>query len=195
MPQTAGLNKPQLLNAAKRSVCSCTLLIYVGLSVYILEWLLLAVVNVYNAVPPPALDNMYSTDILSFRLLSFYFSKTAWRICWARGVWLLSLWLCTMRLDGTVHAASNGKSLLRNLSRSAQRNWPGTVPPARCPGDLYTSLAHPRPQFWSVHLLRKRQCSTISGGSFWLPSGAAADQKSTKGKTARAALAEADPLS
>lgn len=110
------------------------------------------------------LDNMYYTDILSFRLLSFYLGKTAWRICWARDVLLLSLWLCTMQLDGTVHAASNGMSLSRNMSRSAQRNWPGTVPPARCPDDLYTSLARPHPQFWSVHLLRKRQCSSISAG-------------------------------
>lgn len=108
--------------------------------------------------------NMYYTDILSFRLLSFYLGKTAWRICWARDVLLLSLWLCTMRLDGTVHAASNGMSLSRNMSRSAQHNWPGTVPPARCPDDLYTSLARPHPQFWSVHLLRKRQCSSISAG-------------------------------
>lgn len=145
-------------------MCSCTVLIYGGLSVFILEWLLLPVVNVYSAVPPPTLDNMYYTDILSFRLLSFYLGKTAWRICWARDVLLLSLWLCTMRLDGTVHAASNGMSLSRNMSRSAQHNWPGTVPPARCPDDLYTSLARPHPQFWSVHLLRKRQCSSISAG-------------------------------
>lgn len=121
-------------------------------------------VNVYRAVPPPTLDNMYYTDILSFRLLSFYLGKTARRICWARDVLLVSLWLCRVRLDGTVRAASNGASLSRNMSRSAQRNWLGTVPPARCPDDLYTSLARPHPQFWSVHLLRKRQCSSVSVG-------------------------------
>lgn len=92
------------------------------------------------------LDKIYYTDILSFRLLSFYLGKTAWRICWARDVLLLSLWLCAVRLDGTVQAASNGVSLSSNGTRSARHNWPGTVPLARCPSDLYTSLARLRPQ-------------------------------------------------
>lgn len=133
--------------------------------------------------PTSTLDNMYYTDILSFRLLSFYFGKTAWRICWARDVLLLSLWLCTMRLDGTVHAASKGMSVSRNMSRLPQRNWPGTVPPARCPGDLYTSLVRLHPQFWSVHLLRKRQCSWSVRGSFWLSLSAVAERPNARKAT------------
>lgn len=96
------------------------------------------------------LDKIYYTDILSFRLLSFDLGETAWRVCWAGDVLLLSLWLCAMQLDGTVQAASNGVSLSRDAPRSAQRNWPGRVPLGRCPGDLYTSLARPRPRSWSV---------------------------------------------
>lgn len=99
------------------------------------------------------LDKIDYIDISPFRLLSFYLGKTAWRICWARDVLLLSLWLCAVQLDGTVHAASNGMSLSSNVTRLAQRNWPGTVPLGRCPNDLYTSLAHLHLQSWSVHHL------------------------------------------
>lgn len=99
------------------------------------------------------MDKIYYTDILSFRLLSFYLGKTAWRICWAGDVLLLSLWLCAVQLDGTVQAASNGMSLSSNMTRLTRHNWLGTVPLGRCPNDLYTSLVRLHPQSWSVHRL------------------------------------------
>lgn len=68
------------------------------------------------------LDKIYYSDIPSFRLLRFYLGKTAWRICWARDVLLLSLWLCAVQLDGTVQAASNGMSLSDNMIKLAQHN-------------------------------------------------------------------------
>lgn len=56
--------------------------------------------------PPPLLDKIYYTDILSFRLLRcfFFLSFLLRQAClarfWARDVLLLSLWLCAVRLDG-----------------------------------------------------------------------------------------------
>lgn len=111
--------------------------------------------NVY-VHPPQMLDKTYYTDILSFSVTKFYLGKTAWRICWARDVLLLSLWLCAVRLDGTVQAASNGMFLSSNVTRLAPHNWLGTVPHGRCPNDLYTSPARLRPRSWSAHHLWRK---------------------------------------
>lgn len=77
----------------------------------------------------------------------------------------------SLEVSGNVRRSKDGFSLfflhlfllLRPIARSVPRSLQGTSPICRCPGDLYTSPAHPHPPVWSARPLNGRKERLLSG--------------------------------
>lgn len=142
----------------------------VGVSVYILEWLLLLVVNVYSAVPPPTLHNMYYIDILSFRLLSFYLgcsrASVGQRMCCSLvSGYVRCHWMGQFELP-PMACPCPGICLDRlNVIGRVQSLLP-VVQTTSTPALLVLILSFGQFISWE----RERQGSSISGGWCWLSS-------------------------